>query len=1049
MSTFVETVTVRRTVQVVALLAIVLSAAGPASPAPSNVEGLRERLRAVSLDEARAVVLRKVDIELGAASLHVEDGLLVPAERVAAQSAEMVLVGNAVFRLSTPDPVEAAQIEMFTGSTSVAEPITEAVLVVARDDVAERLLSGTAPESVDPSRLGRARDAFSAWRQGTERRVLRVESALLLDALGDAVEQGFFAAWCRSSRLGPFTYVQDPEDLEPVTLGHFVPRPLGDEERERLDREIRHEQRRGRLREFRVEDLGDFDTWYSASLASADGGRLPGGEGFEPERYLLDVTVTEDRERIEGRAVLELRAEAGGRVAVPLRLFPDLVVKSVRDGSGTDLAWLGEGERVIVFLTEPSKPGQSLVLEVTYGGPALKRLDFGVYVMRHTTDWHPHAGTLDRARYDVTVHWPQNLRMLGSGRRVDGGEQGGTRWERRVLDVPSLGFGFEVGDFQVTEAEAGKIPVAVGFLPRPYQSPKEIQADVLYTVREALALYEAQFGDYPYGSLAVAVIPRSFSQGIAGFVSLSQGLVTDRPGTDRRRLAELRRETLSHELAHQWWGNKLGWTGYRDLWLSEALAEYASDLFVRREGGAIAGHAEHLGARRRGHLGALARNGRVVASLGPITLGSRLDSSLSDEAYDAIVYQKGAMVLEMLARELGTQAFNAMLKALADRAANRSIDTAVFLKALEHMSGRSLAGFAEQWIYGTGIPIVFYDYRFEDPGNGKWTVEGTYRQIPSAHSACRLVRLEGRGYDVACDWHREMDAAASSFPVPFEVPSKDSEDAGLPDALIHGPPAHFPPGFSRFEPKRSGPGEPKGSAFVGLVPIAGESGTFRIAVGVEPKLLRLDRHGDTPAEFHSLVVMPKRSRRLLADALARMGNVEAAVAMYREALGSTVYGPPASSEASVAKSARFQGNVEDAGTHLGLAELELNREREAEAVAEMEAAESLLAGYDKDLYKVQRLLLRCRLELRQGQFEKVYDRMAGKVQLEFLQTESGSLADDIRREKFRTGFVLDGAGYAMLAIAAHETGHEEVCRRAREEAVLRGTDVSVLDSLHH
>jgi len=37
---------------------------------------------------------------------------------------------------------------------------------------------------------------------------------------------------------------------------------------------------------------------------------------------------------------------------------------------------------------------------------------------------------------------------------------------------------------------------------------------------------------------------------------------------------------ISHETAHQWWGDLVGWNGYRDQWIVEALADYSSLMFL-------------------------------------------------------------------------------------------------------------------------------------------------------------------------------------------------------------------------------------------------------------------------------------------------------------------------------------------------------------------------------------------------------------------------------------------------------------------------------------
>ena len=82
--------------------------------------------------------------------------------------------------------------------------------------------------------------------------------------------------------------------------------------------------------------------------------------------------------------------------------------------------------------------------------------------------------------------------------------------------------------------------------------------------------------------------------------------------------------------------------------------------------------------------------GRTVEALGPIVLGVRLNSTLANNGYRAIVYRKGAVVLAMLARIVGQRPFDEMMRSLIEAASYRVVSTHAFLQALEHMSGLDL-----------------------------------------------------------------------------------------------------------------------------------------------------------------------------------------------------------------------------------------------------------------------------------------------------------------------------------------------------------------------
>ena len=86
-----------------------------------------------------------------------------------------------------------------------------------------------------------------------------------------------------------------------MRLERFVAARLGAVDAERVRRGLRREEEEGRNLGRRVEDLGDWDTWFSSSLTRPDGSRLPGAESFEPEHYDLTLTVEPDLEEVRVR----------------------------------------------------------------------------------------------------------------------------------------------------------------------------------------------------------------------------------------------------------------------------------------------------------------------------------------------------------------------------------------------------------------------------------------------------------------------------------------------------------------------------------------------------------------------------------------------------------------------------------------------------------------------------------------------------------------------------------------------------------------------------
>ncbi len=724
-----------------------LSLLASASPIGAD-EGLDARLAeiaAVRLDITKAVSVQGLSLNTGMAVLKVEKGTFFPASPVGGRVTEAVFLGSARLVLEPPDEVEKAQLELFTGKTRLEIKLDEAAFVLANDRAAEAIFK-RAPAVVEPALATRATELFSAWRASAERKQLDVDGALLADGLGDPLYQMYFAGWFSSEELGKFLYVVEPDSVEQVTLGQFVPIDLTEKEKRQASKLIHREQRRGRLIGVEIKDLGAWDTWVSASLRGSSAKLTPGGPGFEPQRYVVDLALADKDLEVSGRAQIQLQAQTGLTRIASLELYKDLEVTRVQGASGEALPFRQNAGQVMVVLPRAPAAGETAVVEVFFEGPLFEKIEGGVFLLYETVQWHPHAGEIDRATYDVTFHWPGRLELLAGGKRVDGGEEkGGRRWERRSIDLPAAGLGFEVGKFHLQTRQAGHVAIRLGMMPMSPTQPQGDRGPDPERRRDSITYFEKIFGPYPLDEMTLVADARAL---LAGPPRLRHPVGPDdggRPIPVWLIGLEDSRTVVAHEIAHQWWGHQVGWQSYRDQWLSEAMANYASVLYARNKlGGELRYARGPTSGWQASTCSPRPTDGRPVESLGPLVLGSRLISSHGDDAYSSIVYRKGAVVLDMLARRFGEQAFLEMLEKTVEIAGHRAISTELFLEALERLSGVELDGFAKQFIYGTGLPEVYYDYGFAKAEGGKWKITGTARQSAPYRFRYRVVEEGGK-----------------------------------------------------------------------------------------------------------------------------------------------------------------------------------------------------------------------------------------------------------------------------------------------------------------
>ncbi|RYZ47873.1 MAG: T9SS type A sorting domain-containing protein [Sphingobacteriales bacterium] len=159
-------------------------------------------------------------------------------------------------------------------------------------------------------------------------------------------------------------------------------------------------------------------------------------------------------------------------------------------------------------------------------------------------------------------------------------------------------------------------------------------------------------------------------------------------------MANFDRDLMAHELAHQWFGNKVTCASWHDMWLNEGWATYVESLVYER----MNTPAQWLAWKTSEiNLVTSAAGGSVYVS----------DTTNINRIFDSrLTYSKGGMLLHMLRWVVGDSAFFAATRNyLNDPAlAYKYALTADFKQHLEQASGKNLTEFFNDWYYGQGYP---------------------------------------------------------------------------------------------------------------------------------------------------------------------------------------------------------------------------------------------------------------------------------------------------------------------------------------------------------
>jgi aminopeptidase N len=147
---------------------------------------------------------------------------------------------------------------------------------------------------------------------------------------------------------------------------------------------------------------------------------------------------------------------------------------------------------------------------------------------------------------------------------------------------------------------------------------------------------------------------------------------------------------ISHELAHQWWGNQITCKSWNHFWLNEGIATFLSAAYNEyRFGKKVylsnieSYYKVYEGIKKRG-------NDRSLV------FEDWLNPSKDDRN---LVYFKGAYVLHLLKEKLGDEAFWNAIRFYSIKYFGKSVETTDFRRSIEESSGVNLEDFFNEWIY--------------------------------------------------------------------------------------------------------------------------------------------------------------------------------------------------------------------------------------------------------------------------------------------------------------------------------------------------------------
>ena len=236
------------------------------------------------------------------------------------------------------------------------------------------------------------------------------------------------------------------------------------------------------------------------------------------------------------------------------------------------------------------------------------------------------------------------------------------------------------GNFQESSSNAVGLNLKVYFKP----NHKEMVSNYTETAVREFQYYSANLGPPLSNNLNIVelpddTVPSAWAPEVAAIAS-------------RALTGKLNYRLLANTIAHQWWGADVSPASKSDWWLSDGFARYAEARYVE----SAAGQAAFNEAIKDLEVGALAYDTVPLSSVG------RLDPFAPE--FQALVTDKGAIILNMLRWVVGDAAFDKTVRAFLQQYAGKPASVEDFRKLAEQNYGDNLTWFFSQWIDSTGAP---------------------------------------------------------------------------------------------------------------------------------------------------------------------------------------------------------------------------------------------------------------------------------------------------------------------------------------------------------
>ena len=403
----------------------------------------------------------------------------------------------------------------------------------------------------------------------------------------------------------------------------------------------------------------------------------PGQKSISATEH-LDLVMTEDRDAfsLDSDGPIVSAVAVDGVPAQFVATAPELLI--------TPASHLSKAQHVGVDVTYtaspapvPSAAGQTVGWFTTPGGSYVLNEPEGAHTWIPCDD-HPS----DKAtfRFELTV--PLGMTAVANGALVDHTSTASTDTWVWQEDRPTATYTIQLltGDYEVVD---GSGPNGLPLVSVVLRKDRDSMQTYLDTIDDQIDYFDGYFGAYPLDRYGIAITDSA--GGLA--METTERSLFSRDDFSSGRLDYEQELLLSHELAHQWFGDAVSPARWTDIWLNESFATYGEWMWL-----------DHVGLR-------------LIEDSATAGLATRMPGATASPTASSMFgynsYDGGAVVLHALRKTIGDDLFFTLLQRWIADNNGSSRTTEDFVALAEQVSGQDLTEFFATWLYADVVPTTF------------------------------------------------------------------------------------------------------------------------------------------------------------------------------------------------------------------------------------------------------------------------------------------------------------------------------------------------------